>query len=672
MKYIASLVIALGLSLLGNLLLPQIVHGANKSDFKPGYIIDDAIFYNANSMTTAQIQTFLNSKNPNCDYNGTQPASDWGRSDITHAKLAEYKRNGTNGYAKDTGFHAPPYKCLTKYTQSTPQMGAASGYCGAIGAGTRTAAQIISVVAKACGINPQVLIVLLEKEQSLVTDDWPLNRQLRNATGFACPDTAPCNPAYEGFFYQVYYAARQFKVYKANPNNYNYRAGRSNNIYWHPDLARCGSSSVYIQNQATAALYIYTPYRPNTAALNNLYGTGDSCSSYGNRNFWRIFTDWFGSTTIQTIGGIKTKHDEMGGNNGSLGRPTVNELCGLIKNGCVQSFEKGMIFWTSVTKGQAVVGAIRDLYRSMSYENGALGYPASGEIVTGSGAVYQKFQGGAIYWKSGVGAFAVRGGIGNKYTSLGSPVNSLGHPISKETCSLPRGGCIQSYENGKIVWKSNTGAFSIPTAIYVKWDSTLKKNPTFIGYPTSDPKTSSSGLYQIFESGLIHRNNSNQILIVGGGMYSSYMGVKNNVESVGLPTSNEVCSSTGCVQQFTKGEAYWTPTTGGYTVWGGIRTKYLSVNAESGYLGYPTSDEIIGQNGGAYRKFENGRIYWKSGLNASVVYGGIGNKYTSMGAEKSPLGYPTSDEVKIDDTTHQEFENGRIYWKSGTPAWTEL
>ena len=46
----------------------------------------------------------------------------------------------------------------------------------------------------------------------------------------------------------------------------------------------CGTSSVYIQNQATAGLYNYTPYQPNAAALANLYGTGDSCSAYGNRN----------------------------------------------------------------------------------------------------------------------------------------------------------------------------------------------------------------------------------------------------------------------------------------------------------------------------------------------------------------------------------------------------
>src|SRR5690606_9056758 len=88
----------------------------------------------------------------------------------------------------------------------------------------------------ACGINPQVLLVLLDKEQSLVIDIWPLKSQYRNATGFACPDTAPCDPNYEGFFYQVYHAARQFKVYQARPNEYNYIAGRTNRIYWQTNL----------------------------------------------------------------------------------------------------------------------------------------------------------------------------------------------------------------------------------------------------------------------------------------------------------------------------------------------------------------------------------------------------------------------------------------------------
>ncbi len=63
----------------------------------------------------------------------------------------------------------------------------------------------------------------------------------------------------------------------------------------------CGSSPVYIQNQATANLYYYTPYQPNAAAIRAGYGEGDGCSSYGNRNFYQYFTDWFGSSQGETL-----------------------------------------------------------------------------------------------------------------------------------------------------------------------------------------------------------------------------------------------------------------------------------------------------------------------------------------------------------------------------------
>lgn len=280
--YIAAVLLA---TTIAGSFISQTSYAADGSNFRAGRIIDDAIFYNDNAMTASQIQTFLNGKVPSCDTNGTGIATEFGSS-LTRAQ-----------YAASRGWQSPPYTCLRNFVMNTPQVEAASQLCDGISARTgRTAAQIIFDVAKACGINPQVLVVLLEKEQSLVTDRWPLDSQYRHATGFACPDTAPCNDAFSGFFFQTYYAARQFKIYKTSPNNYNYIAGRNNTVLWHPNSA-CGTSSLFIENQATAGLYIYTPYRPNQAALNNLYGTGNSCSSYGNRNFWRIFTDWFGPTT---------------------------------------------------------------------------------------------------------------------------------------------------------------------------------------------------------------------------------------------------------------------------------------------------------------------------------------------------------------------------------------
>jgi len=60
-------------------------------------------------------------------------------------------------------------------------------------------------------------------------------------------------------------------------------------------VSGCGTKTFPLKSQATAALYYYTPYTPNDAALSNLYGSGDTCSAYGNRNFWRYYWDWFGS-----------------------------------------------------------------------------------------------------------------------------------------------------------------------------------------------------------------------------------------------------------------------------------------------------------------------------------------------------------------------------------------
>lgn len=156
------------------------------ADWNPGYIISDSVFYNEDSMAPSAIQSFLESKVPSCDTNGAGRATEYGRGDLTRAQ-----------YAATRGWHGPPYVCMRDYKQNTPQMEASSTYCNAIPAGSnRSAAQIIYDISKACHINPQVLIVLLQKEQSLILDIWPLNGQYEDATGFACPDTAPCDPAY--------------------------------------------------------------------------------------------------------------------------------------------------------------------------------------------------------------------------------------------------------------------------------------------------------------------------------------------------------------------------------------------------------------------------------------------------------------------------------------------
>ena len=250
------------------------------ADWNAGNIISDDQFFNPGSMSTSDIQSFLNSMNPTCDTWGARPSEFGG---------------GTRAqYGASVGKPAP-YTCLKDYVENpTTHQNNANG--GSVSGGW-SSAQIIKYAADTYTINPKVLIVLLQKEQTLVTDTWPFPGQYKSATGYGCPDTAPCDADYYGLYNQVVNAARQFQLYAKYPANYRYKAYQNNAIQWSP-TSSCGSSTVYIANQATAGLYNYTPYQPNQAALNNLYGTGDGCSAYGNRNFWRLYSDWFGSTQI--------------------------------------------------------------------------------------------------------------------------------------------------------------------------------------------------------------------------------------------------------------------------------------------------------------------------------------------------------------------------------------
>ena len=253
-----TLVSALVMSGFSALLLANQSDAASASQWKSGYIISDAQFYDIASMSVDSIQAFLNSKGSSC-IPGTAP-------------------------------------CIKDYRQDTPTV-PADAYCKTYQGQTgQSAASIIWNVGQACGINPKVLIVTLQKENTLITRTQPTTASYQTAMGYGCPDNAACDTAYFGFFNQVYKAARQFKIYAANPASFSFVAGAYNNIQYNP-VASCGSSSVYIQNQATASLYNYTPYQPNTAALANLNGIGNGCSTYGNRNFWVFYTDWFGDPT---------------------------------------------------------------------------------------------------------------------------------------------------------------------------------------------------------------------------------------------------------------------------------------------------------------------------------------------------------------------------------------
>jgi LysM repeat protein len=230
------------------------------SSFDPGNIISDAEFFRSGSMSVEAIQTFLEQRNPDC-------------------------RSG--------------FVCMKDFQETTFSRDQ-TVLCQAYeGGSNESAAEIVFKVSTACGVSVEALLVLIQKEQSLVTLSAPSTTRFERATGYACPDTAPCDEKYFGFYNQVYNAAKQFKRYSNPPGTSRFftwfPVGSAAPVRYHPK-ASCGTTPVTMRNQATAGLHYYTPYTPNGIALVNLASTGDACSAYGNRNFWRVYNYWFNPT----------------------------------------------------------------------------------------------------------------------------------------------------------------------------------------------------------------------------------------------------------------------------------------------------------------------------------------------------------------------------------------
>lgn len=166
----------------------------------------------------------------------------------------------------------------------------------------RTAAELIWDASRHSGINPQVLLVTLQKEQGLITnhhDSSPerLQRALDFAFGFACPDATGCsqNTLFPGFYFQLFgnfdaSGNRYLGAAKSLMKSFNTEGGRGPSVAGR--VAKVGdtveitnttqpynvpaSQLVTLANRATAALYRFTPHVFN-----------------GNYNFWKYFNEWF-------------------------------------------------------------------------------------------------------------------------------------------------------------------------------------------------------------------------------------------------------------------------------------------------------------------------------------------------------------------------------------------
>jgi peptidoglycan hydrolase CwlO-like protein len=171
--------------------------------YDPNTIISEATFVDSRSMSVAQIQAFL---------------------DAQGGGLRSYRTSDHTGASK-------------------------------------TAAEMIAEAAIAWEVNPRVLLVTLQKEQSLISRPSPGQYALDWAMGCGKMDGSTLNQ-YQGFGNQIWGGAR---------------ALHRNRSTWHPGISlTIDHAAVYPSNAATFTLYRYTPH------------------FRGNSSFWRLYWHYFG------------------------------------------------------------------------------------------------------------------------------------------------------------------------------------------------------------------------------------------------------------------------------------------------------------------------------------------------------------------------------------------
>lgn len=628
---------------------PEPAEALTGSEFDPGLIISDELFYDGSAMTAAEIQSFLDGKIGTCLTDRC----------LNVAVLPVTGRPAS--YSVDTG----------------------GLVCTQIIGGNLTAAELIYRTQVACSISAKVILVTLQKEQGLVTSRAPSDWALRAAMGMGCPDTAPCSDAFAGLATQIMSGTRQLAVYKIG--GFGRQPGRQY-VQYHPN-ASCGGTTVEVANYATAALYNYTPYQPNAAALANLGTTGDSCSSYGNRNFWSYYNNWFGSTKVIACTANPTREitrhwTELGGASSPLGDAVSPGIVPGAVGTTIGYYANGAIYCSPKVGPYSVVGAVATAYAEMGGPASALGSPirvASTLTANGISGVLQEFQKGTMLSSATSGTFAVlHGPIRDAWGARGGSGGSLGWPTgSQESMS---GGVRQQFQNGMIVIPNGRAAVVMTGAIGTYWTA----NAAALGMPDLAAKTLTaggvSGSVQDFANGMVLSSAEiGTFAVYNGGMRDAWGRLGGTGGTLGWPIADRAAVAGGFAQEFQRGTVV-SSASGGGALSGDI-ASYWKTGTNATLLGLPTTSPspwTAGGVSGTLQYFDRGMVLSSASTGTHAVLDGpIRDAWGKQGGSGGRYGWPTGSQQSGSQVS-QQFQGGVIaistgltgdigtYWSTGS------
>jgi hypothetical protein len=155
-------------------------------------------------------------------------------------------------------------------------------------------------------------------------------------------------------------------------------------------------------------------------------------------------------------------------------------------------------------------------------------------------------------------------------------------------------------------------------------------------------------------------------------VYENYTG-PNGILGAATGVEAPLPDGIGRKQDYAGGSIYWTAPLCAHEVDGAIVDEYGAAGKSQGFLGYPITDEMTTPDGlGEYNHFQLGSIYWTPTTGAHEVHGAIRDKWSSLGWERSALGYPVSDETdEVNGSGRFNlFQHGSIHWVKSSGAVT--
>ncbi|MDP2708752.1 MAG: hypothetical protein Q8O93_01710 [bacterium] len=330
-------------------------------------------------------------------------------------------------------------------------------------------------------INPKFLLVLLQKEQSLIEEAAPSQRNLDWATGYGCPDSGGCNERWKGFGKQVNSAALQFRDYLDRPHYYTYKAGQTYTFTNPYGTISKEPVSVTPANQATAALYNYTPHVYN-----------------GNYNFYKIWQRYFTKSYLD----------------GSLLQADGEAGVWLIQNGVKRPFLSKAALTSRFDLNKIIKVNKSDLDK---YQTGApIKFPQYSLIMSPRGTIFllvddkkRGFASSEAFRKIGFNPDEV---ISASWEDVNAYAD--GNPITA-TSTYPTGALLQNIKTGGVYYVYDGAKAPLLDKIFLttkfKNKKIIKADPAELEqYQTADPVTFGDG--ELLKSSV-----SNSVYVIANG-----------------------------------------------------------------------------------------------------------------------------------------------------------